>query len=31
VQRVRSWPYLVDVTVGGFCYDLDTGKLHEVC
>lgn len=31
VQRVRSWPYLVDVTVGGFCYDLDTGKLRGVC
>jgi carbonic anhydrase len=31
VQRVRSWPYLVDVTVGGFCYDLDTGRLHQVC
>jgi carbonic anhydrase len=31
VQRVRSWPYLVDVTVGGFCYDLKTGQLHRVC
>jgi carbonic anhydrase len=31
VQRIRSWPYLVDVTVGGFCYDLATGKLHQVC
>lgn len=31
VQRVRSWPYLVDVTVGGFLYDLDSGKLHRVC
>jgi carbonic anhydrase len=31
VQRVRSWPYLADVTVGGFCYDLDTGHLHRVC
>lgn len=31
VQRIRSWPYLVDVTVGGFCYDLGTGKLHQVC
>jgi carbonic anhydrase len=31
VQRVRSWPYLVDVTVGGFLYDLETGKLSQIC
>jgi carbonic anhydrase len=31
VQRVRSWPYLSDITVGGFIYDLDTGRLREVC
>lgn len=31
VQRIRSWPYLVDMTVGGFCYDLDTGKLQKIC
>jgi carbonic anhydrase len=31
VQRVRSWPYLVDVTVGGFLYDLTTGQLHRIC
>jgi carbonic anhydrase len=31
VQRVRSWPYLPDVTVGGFRYDLDTGLLHHIC
>jgi carbonic anhydrase len=31
VQRVRSWPYLIDVTVGGFLFDLDTGQLHRVC
>jgi carbonic anhydrase len=31
VQRVLSWPYLVDVAVGGFCYDLDSGKLEQVC
>lgn len=30
-QRVRSWPYLRDVTVGGFIYDVDTGALHQVC
>ncbi len=31
VQRVRSWPYLENVVVGGFIYDLDTGLLREVC
>jgi carbonic anhydrase len=31
VQRVRSWPYLVDITVGGFVYDLGTGRLRRVC
>ena len=31
VQRVRSWPYLGNVTVGGFIYDLDTGRLRQVC
>jgi carbonic anhydrase len=31
VQRIRSWPYLVDVAVGGFCYDLDTGRLRRIC
>lgn len=31
VQRVRSWPYLGEVTVGGFMYDLDTGHLRRVC
>jgi carbonic anhydrase len=31
VQRVRSWPYLPDVTVGGFRYDLATGLLHHIC
>jgi carbonic anhydrase len=31
VQRVRSWPYLGDVVVGGFIYDLDTGRLRQVC
>ena len=31
VQRVRSWPYLGNVTVGGFLYDLDTGRLQQVC
>ena len=31
VQRIRSWPYLRDVAVGGFIYDLDTGGLQPVC
>jgi carbonic anhydrase len=31
VQRVRSWPYLGNVTVGGFLYDLSTGRLRRVC
>lgn len=31
VQRVRSWPYLHDVTVGGFRYDLGTGRLQRIC
>lgn len=31
VQRVRSWPYLRNVTVGGFLYDLDTGRLQPIC
>jgi len=31
VQRVRSWPYLGKVIVGGFMYDLDTGRLRHAC
>jgi carbonic anhydrase len=31
VQRIRSWPYLRDVEVGGFLYDLDTGRLRQIC
>jgi carbonic anhydrase len=31
VQRVRSWPYLGNIAVGGFLYDLGTGWLHRVC
>ena len=30
VQRVRSWPYLRDLAVGGFVYDLRTGLLRRV-
>lgn len=31
VQRVRSWPYLDNIAVGGFLYDLGTGRLRRVC
>jgi carbonic anhydrase len=31
VQRVRSWPYLANVVVGGFIYDLKTGRLGQIC
>jgi len=31
VQRVRSWPYLGNIAVGGFLYDLETGLLRRVC
>jgi carbonic anhydrase len=31
VQRARSSPFLGNVTVGGFLYDLDTGRLRQVC
>jgi carbonic anhydrase len=31
VQRVRSWPYLTHLHVGGFLYDIDTGRLSQLC
>ena len=31
VQRVRSWPYLTQLRVGGFLYDVDTGRLARLC
>lgn len=31
VQRVRSWPYLGSVEVGGFLYDLSTGAIRRIC
>jgi carbonic anhydrase len=31
VQRIRSWPYLADLAVGGFIYDLATGRLEQIC
>ena len=30
-QRVRSWPYLGDVAVGGFLYDLSDGRVRRIC
>jgi carbonic anhydrase len=31
VQRVRSWPYLPRLQVGGFLYDIDTGRITQLC
>ena len=31
VQRILSWPYLGDLRVGGFLYDVDTGRLRQLC
>jgi carbonic anhydrase len=31
VQRIRSWPYLSKLHVGGFLYDVDTGRLRQLC
>jgi carbonic anhydrase len=31
VQRVRSWPYLTHLRVGGFLYDVATGRLTQLC
>lgn len=31
VQRIRSWPYLEGLHVGGFLYDVDTGLLRQLC
>ncbi|MCP9487388.1 MAG: carbonic anhydrase [Gaiellaceae bacterium MAG52_C11] len=31
VQRLRSSPYLVRLTVGGFLYDVETGRLAQIC
>jgi carbonic anhydrase len=30
VGRVRAWPYLHDIAVGGFLYDLHTGALRRI-
>ncbi|MBV9097035.1 MAG: carbonic anhydrase [Frankiaceae bacterium] len=31
IDKVRSSPYLPDLVVGGFLYDVDTGRLRQVC
>ncbi|HKI92408.1 MAG TPA: carbonic anhydrase [Gaiellaceae bacterium] len=31
VQRIRSFPYLAGLRVGGFVYDVDTGRVTHVC
>jgi len=31
VQRVQSWPYLTRLRVGGFLYDVDTGRIAQLC
>jgi carbonic anhydrase len=31
VERIRSSPYLREVPVGGFRYDVDTGRVSRVC
>jgi carbonic anhydrase len=31
VQRVQSWPYLGNLQVGGFLYDVGTGCISRVC
>ena len=31
VQRVRSWPYLGNLQVGGFLYDVATGSVARIC
>lgn len=31
VQRIRSWPYLSRLRVGGFLYDVETGRLARLC
>jgi carbonic anhydrase len=31
VQRVRSWPFLGRVVVGGFLYHLQTGQVEHLC
>ncbi len=30
-QRIKSWPYLEHIAVGGFILDLATGQLRQIC
>jgi len=31
VRRIRSWPYVSRLEVGGFLYHVDTGRLTQLC
>jgi carbonic anhydrase len=31
VQRIESWPYLSNLEVGGFLYDVRSGRIRRVC
>jgi carbonic anhydrase len=31
IERIRSWPYLQQLKVGGFLYDVETGRLTRLC
>jgi len=31
VQRLQSWPYLTRLRVAGFLYDVDTGRVTQLC
>jgi len=31
VERIRGWPYLARLDVGGFLYDVGTGHVSQLC
>jgi hypothetical protein len=31
VERIRGWPYLARLEVGGFLYDVGTGHVSHLC
>ncbi|HEX3055303.1 MAG TPA: carbonic anhydrase [Gaiellaceae bacterium] len=31
VERIRAWPYLARLDVGGFLYDVGTGRVGQLC
>ena len=31
VQRLQSWPYLTRLRAAGFLYDVDTGRVTQLC